>query len=256
MIVLAAALLVAMPAWADFASDYVAGLAALDHGDYAQAEQYLKKALDAQSNPVGSVNIGGNEQPYLPHHFLGMVAFRRGDCTTAGAEWGSAMNRRMLARFNQLRLQEQQLLGKCQPRAAGNDEKPATGQVPSSSNPESQAAPGNPVAAAPTGDTVKPTATAHAAPPASLVRTFDDYVAGRYSQAARIDPAVLTDPRARFHAYLLRSAARFALVRLGADKVLLDDARHDASAAKALERTVPDAAVFSSSFRAFYGSAQ
>lgn len=235
----------------------MAGLAALDHGDYAQAEQYLKKALSAQPNAVESVNIEGNVQPYLPHHFLGMVAFRRGDCTRAGNEWNSVMNRRMLGHLNQLRAQEQELLGKCQPLTASNEEKSTTQQAPPLPQAEPLATPDTPPTATTAASTVKQAiATTHSAPPAPLVRAFDDYIAGRYAQVARIDPESFTDQRARFHAYLLRSAARFALARLGDDKTLLDDARRDANAARALARTTPDAAVFSPSFRTFYESAQ
>jgi hypothetical protein len=88
-----------------------------------------------------------------------------------------------------------------------------------------------------------------------LLRAFDDFVAGRYANAAKIDADALSGTRARFQAFLLRSAARFAQARSG-DKGQLDAARRDALAAQALEKSVPDEQVFSPAFRAFYAQAQ
>lgn len=234
-IVVLAALTLSSPAWADFESDYVAGLAALDHGDYAQAESYLKKALDAQPNPIRGVTINGNRQPYLPHHFLGMAAFHRGDCALARSEWDSQMNRRMLGRLNMLKREEDALIGKCQ----------AAKTVAETTQATTATTPG--------------AAQANTAPfvaPATLIGAFNDYVAGQYTKASRIDPQSFTDQRAQFQALVLRAAARFALSRLGARTSVLNGARSDARAAQALDQSTLDARVFSPAFRAFYAGAR
>jgi hypothetical protein len=264
-----AALLAPAAARADYVEDYIAGLAALDHGDYAQALQNLKKALAAQSEPVQRIMIGGNAQPYLPHHFLGLAHFKLGDCAAAQAEWNDPMNARMLALLKQLRVrqallrgqrqdladerellaQEQRLLGQCTPAAA----KSTTPQ--STQAPDKQPAVAPAPAPAPSAPPPKPTAVAASGPPPALLRAFDDLIAGRYASAAKLDVDALGGAHARFQAYLLRSAARFALARSG-DKGQLDAARRDARAAQALDKSVPDEQVFSPAFRAFYAQAQ
>ena len=256
VLVFCAVLLAPASARADFADDYVAGLAALDHGDYAQAVQSLKKALAAQSNPVSHVTIDGNPQPYLPHHFLGMAQLKLGDCAAAGTEWNDPMNLRMIGRLRQLRTQEEQLLGQCAPSAAGAAAKSTTLQstqtvdVPPAANarPSTQ----SPATATPPP---KPGTAAAAGTPPALLRAFDDLMAGGYVNVAKLDADALTGTRARFQGYLLRCAARFALARAG-DKSQLDAARRDARAAQALDKSAPDERVFSPAFRAFYAAAQ
>lgn len=246
------ALLLPATARAGFSDDYVMGLAALDHGQYAQAEQYLRKALDAQPNPVSRVTVEGVPQPYLPHHFLGMAMLRQGDCAAAGREWSDAMNLRMLGRLRSLRAQEDQLLAKCKPgvvttakaRAVAADAKSEVPPVAAGSAATPKAATSPPQSASAQGDM-----------PQSLLGAFDSFVAGRYASAAKLDPAGFANPHARFHAYLLRSAARFTLARMG-DQRLLDAARSDARAARALAKATPDTRVFSPAFRTFYASAQ
>ncbi len=70
---------------------------------------------------------------------------------------------------------------------------------------------------------------------------------------ARINPDAYADARARYHAYLVRSGARYTLAQLSGDQGLLESARADARAAKTLNAgAMPDAVVFSPRFRDFY----
>lgn len=248
---LCAALLALAPlaARADFVDDYFAGLAALDHGEYARAVQSLDKALQAQPNPVTQVRINGIQQPYLPHHFLGMAHLRMGDCAAAGKEWNSAMNLRMIGRLRPIRNQEEELLAQC---------KPGSTSAPAPASP----APGAQAGDQPASSTVTPapsapaSSAAPAGPPASLLRAYDDFVNARYSSVLRLDADSLDGDRARFQAHLLRSAARFCLSRLGGDKSQLEAARREARDARALQKTAPPADVFSPAFRAFYAEAR
>lgn len=247
LMLLALALTAPTLARADYADDYIVGLAALDHGDYSRAVQYLRKALDAQPNPVSRVMIDGMAQPYLPHHFLGMAHFKLGDCAAAGKEWGSAMNLRMIGRLRPVRNQEEELLAQCRPGATAVQAQPATAQP----------APNSPSSTAPASATPAPkpvTSSANAGPPAALLRAYDDYVSGRYSSVVRLDIEAIQGDNAQFQSYLLRSAARFALSRLGSDKNQLDAARRDARAARALDKSTPDERLFSPAFRAFYAA--
>lgn len=105
-----------------------------------------------------------------------------------------------------------------------------------------------PPATTPPKPTVPPPATSAA--PAQLTAALDDFLRGRYQQVVASDPAKLADKRARFHALLLRAAARHTLAQLqGGD---LSAAAADVRAAKALEGTAPDAVLFSPRFRKFY----
>jgi hypothetical protein len=240
---------------------------------------------------------GNIEQPYLPYHFLGMAAYQLGDCDDARTLWANPMNVRMIGRLHQVRQQEQRLIGACQPRAKGEpsstgssalvtapEPAPAT-QAPPVIAPTPAATPAAPPAAAPSvatqpapvtpapqvrerasaatpAEVDKRTQTAaapveHAPPPPPLVQAFESYLAGRYEDAAGIDPDALSGARARFHALLIRAAARYTQAQLDGSKALLAIARADAIAARALDpRALPNAAAFSPRFRAFYAAAR
>jgi hypothetical protein len=102
----------------------------------------------------------------------------------------------------------------------------------------------------------KPVAAEKTAPPEALVQAFDQYLAGRYAEVARINPDTYADAHARFHAYLVRSAAKYTQARMATDETMLAAARADAAAARALDgRTTPDATLFSPAFREFYQAA-
>ena len=221
---------VALAAHADYEDDYVAGLKALDQGRASEAQRYLQRAFERQPEPVDKIILDGNAQPYLPLHFLGVAAARLGDCAGAEKYFANPTNRRMLARLNALRQQEQQVIERC--------------------------APAQPIAA--TKETPKDAKTdaapAKAGPPDALVQALQNYIGGRYLAATRIDPATLGEARAKFHAYVVRSAARFMLASTGlGDQGLFDAARADARAARAIDpRTPLDAATFPPRYRAFY----
>ncbi|TLY51647.1 MAG: hypothetical protein E6K53_06720 [Gammaproteobacteria bacterium] len=200
--------------------------------------------------------IGGNQQPYLPLHFLGVAAARQGDCEGAATYWNSAANKRMLGRLNMLRQQEQNALANCKPAAVAQAPVPAPAE------------PAKPAAVEPAkADTGKPgtieksakasVAGEKPAAPDALVSALQNYMAGRYAAAARIEPAAVPEARARFHAYLVRAASRFMLANTAGEVNLLDAARADVRAARALDaRTQPDAATFPPRFRAFYAQTQ
>jgi len=247
LLVLAGGLGAAANAYAGYEEDYANGLKALDQGRVAEAKQLLQRALSAQSEPVDKINIGGNVQPYLPLHFLGVAAYRLGDCAAAAEYWNGAANRRMIARLNLLRQQEQQALANCKPAAETTTVDAAAAAAAAKAAAEAAAKAAN-----------AETAAQAAKPPEALVQALQNYLGGRYLAATRIDPATLADTRAKFHAYLLRAAARFMLANTGlGDQGLLDAARGDARAAKALDaRTQPDAATFPPRFRAFYDAAR
>ena len=269
-------LAIALPLHAEFQDDYALGLRAIDAGRYADARKYLERALAAQSEPVDKVILNGSvEQPYLPYHFLGIVAYKLGECDVAKANWSNPTNRRMTGRLNQVRQQEQKLGESCQPKVveAPKEEPPPVAPVPEpvpapvTPPPVAEkAATRNPVKERPNkpvenekpivADKEKPAekpAELERLPPPRLVRAVDHYLAGRYVEAARIDPESFPAARTRFHAYLIRCAARYTQAQIAGDKELLAAARADAAAAYKVDaQIVPDEALFSPRFRAFY----
>src|SRR5262245_18162000 len=86
----AALLAVAGSAQADYQEDYSRGLAVLKDGNYVEARQRLERALAEQPEAAMRVRLYGQRwEPYLPQHYLGVAAFRMGDCATALAQWNS-----------------------------------------------------------------------------------------------------------------------------------------------------------------------
>lgn len=278
-------------AHADFQEDYALGLKSIDDGRYQDARMYLRRALDEQPGPVARVILNGNiEQPYLPYHFLGIVAFKLGECDAAKAQWANPTNQRMLGRLNAIRRLEQRMSASCKPRPAAVAKQPAPASKPVSAPvlepappPPSQTPAAEPPARKPPAEkpqAVRPSAAksqpatreraaepprakppaappAEAAPPARLVRAVDSYLAGRYADAARVSPEALPAGRARFHAYLIRAAARYTLAELDGDERLLAKARSDVLAAKSIDSAAaPDPVAFSPKFRAFYAAAR
>jgi len=271
---------------AEFQDDYALGLKAIDEARYQDARKYLERALAAQSEPVDKVILNGNiEQPYLPYHFLGVIAYKLGECDAAKAQWGNPTNRRMIGRLNQIRQQEQHLADSCRPKVAETKESSTSKQtavVPAPPASEQQAV--TPPAPVPVEKVAKPAigkertsarppdsekpsaqkttaaekpadlaAQPERAPPPRLVRAVDNYLAGRYAEAARLEPESFPAARTRFHAYLVRAAARYTQAQLNGNKDLLAEARRDASAAYKLDPAAkPDEALFSPRFRAFY----
>jgi hypothetical protein len=237
-------------------------------------------AVAAQPEPVDKVILNGNiTQPYLPYHFLGVVAYKLGECDAAKAQWQNPTNRRMIGRLNQIRQQEQRLAESCKPRLAevakqeppstpaGVAEQPPVAPPPvtAAANPPAEKAGKKPPAeardraASQTADAAKTAETAappERLPPARLVRAVDNYLAGRYAEAARIEPESFPAARTRFHAFLVRAAARYTLAQINGDKELQAAARSDAHAARLLDdKTALDEALFSPKFRAFYAAA-
>lgn len=247
-----AACVAAAPARAEFQDDYALGLRAIDEGRLHEARRYLEKAVAAQPEPVDKVILNGNDtQPYLPYHFLGFIAYRLGECDAAKAQWENPANRRMVGRLNQVRQQEQSLMESCRPRRA-DAAKPETAPAPAAAPASAQAPPQTAAANA----SAENAASEHVPPP-RLVRAVDNYLAGRYVDATRIEPESFPAARARFHAFLIRAAARFTLAQINGDKMLLAAARVDAHSAQVLDaKAVLDEALYSPKFRAFYAQAR
>ena len=267
-----ALLAVAAAAHADYKTDYTKGLEAYKDGKYVEARKLMQQALDEHDEPAAKIRFYGQVfGSYLPQHYVGLVAFKMGDCATALNQWNSPANRQIAAQLPEIGGEEQRNAATCGKTVAKTEDKPSRPPEPVTKttgpeNPPTKTVvavntPPKPVAPPPkppepsvkTIPIEKPAVVVKNTPPEPLVEAFDNYLAGRYSDVARINPDAYADTRSRFHAYLVRAASRYTLARISADQEMLKSARADAAAARALDsRTTPDSTLFSPGFRAFF----
>ncbi len=284
------ALCVATLAHADYKDSYALGLKAYNDGDYAKARELMQQAFAEHAEPAARVRLYGQRwEAYVPQYYLGMVAFKQGDCATALAQWNAPSNRQVVAQVSEINSAQQRDAATCEQKVvAKTDDKPkpqpAAPEAPPAKTAVAENPPGKP--ASPPPATPKPVETVPEpvapppkrvdvavakpappvvsppvakapppgnTPPAPLEEAFDNYLAGRYAKVVRLNAEAITDTRARFHAYLVRAAAHFTLAQISNDNAELDGARADARAARALDgRATPDAALFSPRFRTFF----
>jgi outer membrane biosynthesis protein TonB len=261
---------------ADYKDDYAHGVKAYEAGDYGAAQKALQQALEAHAEPAARVRLYGQVfAPYVPQHYLGLIALKQGDCTALHAQWGSSENRQIILQLPDIASEEQRAGAACGEKAVAKTEtppkppeKPPVEKPPTTETPPKTVAvippPKPPVVPPPVPPkppeklpVEKPPVAEKTAPPDNLVQAFDQYLGGRYTEVARINPDAFADSRARFHAYLVRAAAKYTQARLAGDDALLTSAKADAAAARALDaHTTPDATLFSPAFREFYQAAR
>jgi hypothetical protein len=270
---------------ADYKQDYAHALEAYKAGRFAEAQTLFTQAAAEHPEPAERTKLYGMRfEPYLPQHYLGLIAAQTGDCGRARAQWGAAGNAEVVAKIGDAAAEEQSASAKCggaiaqskpaapPPPAQAPAPGPASAPVAATPQKPAPSEPSKPVVAAPPPPTVavvskpnepasKPAAEAptekpapdKVAPPDQLLAAFDGFLNGRLSDVARINPDAYADARARYHAYLVRSGARYTLAQLNGDQGLLESARADARAAKTLNAgATPDAVLFSPRFRDFY----
>ena len=259
-------------AHADFKEDYAHGVRAYEAGDYGAAQKFFQDALDAHAEPAARMRLYGQIfRPYVPQHYLGLIGLKRGDCATLRAQWGSSDNRQIMLQLPDIAAEEERDGAACSGAIAKAEQKPVAPPVekPPEVTPQKAVAiapapkpvapptPPKPPPVVEKPPVEKPVVAEKAAPPEGLVQAFDQFLAGHYMDVARINPDAYADVHARFHAYLVRAAARYTQARLIPDEAMLAGAKADVVAARALDaRTAPDATLFSPTFREFYASAK
>lgn len=277
-------------AFADFREDYAQGLKSADDGKWGDVARRMSDALEGQAAPEVQMRMYGQRfEPYVPAFFLGIALAKQGDCETAvqllrnPATMKVVNDTRARRRLGEFKPVAEKGLADCERKLAGGATEPpkpaapavATPAAPTATTPPAVATTTRPATspatrpAAPVPTPPKPAviasntpapatappkpavpAPAASAAPAQLATALDDFLRGRYQQVVASDPARLGDKRARFHALLLRAAARHTLAQLdGGD---LSAAAADVRAAKALENSSPDSVLFSPRFRKFY----
>lgn len=281
---------VQVQAQANFREAYARGKEAAANSRWSEVEARMREAIAAEPNPQARVRIYGMRfEPYVPQYFLGLAAYRQGNCAEAQRQWTHGPTAAILGGDPTLKGVVEQGLADCakrQPQLAQQPAQPpartpatpgpaapAPAPAPATTSPAAPPAVQQPTRPAvaqqpatqppaaqpprPAPPTPAPTTTAPAASsaPAALVAALDAWIAGRVEPSANLDLAAFTDNRARFHALLVRSAARHALSQAGGERgeALLAAAQADIRAARALAPAqAPDPALFSPRYRRLY----
>ena len=234
------ALCAAFAAHADFKRSYAEGLDASRAGDWATVRQKMQEALAEEPTPVAKLRLYGTRfDAYVPQYYLGLAAYRQGNCQEAVANWENAAARAIIAGNDTLSGVANAGLADCRQKLA------ATAPAPRPVAPAPAPAPAPPPP--------KPVAASTA--PEALSRALDAYLAGRYTEVAALDPGQFSDNRARYHALLVRAAARYTQSQLAGagGSAALAAAQADIRSAKALAPgQQPDAALYSPRFIALY----
>lgn len=265
---------------ADWKKDYDRGLKAIEAGQWAEAEAAFRAALADDPEPNARKRFQGVVMKvYVPHHYAGVAAWRRGDCAAALNYWSHGPTSAVVATQAELQAVKAKGSAECNQKLAAAAKPTApVATAPPPTPPATAPKPTAPVATAPAATTTTtpastkpsppPTATVAAPPkpvptpappvstpaPSALVSAVEAYLAGRYAAVAQLDPATLADGRAKAQGFLLRAASRYTLAQLAdGDPAQLEQARRDVRAARSANASLsPDETAFSPRFRAFW----
>lgn len=266
-----AALLAASPALSDYKDSYSRGLEAAKDGDWPTVRQRMQEAI--QDNPTAAPRVrlyGQRWEPYVPQFYLGLAAFKQGDCATALAQWRSSANSGVIAGVPNLKAEQDRSAAACDTRVVQQPktDPPKTDPRPDTSTTTPTTPDGGREPPKPPPPKIEPpkTESPKAPPkpaetplaqrvPAALLEAFRNYLGGRYAEVARINPDSFSDARSRAQAYLIRAAARQIQAEIDNSATGLDAARADIRAVRAANPSlVPDPALFSPRFRSLYSA--
>jgi hypothetical protein len=261
LVLLLGGLLLALPVLADYKTDYAKGLKAAADGNWSEVDAVMREVIQQSSTPQARVRLYGQRfEAYVPQYYLGLAAYRQGDCTAAMRWFGDASAAPIISENSDLKGIADEATRECRAKLAAVKPPPTKPVQPPPVQPPAQkpvvTTPTKPVAQTP----VTPTQTT---PPVTTVAPLnpilqglvDDYLAGRFSKAATADANSTPAGAARFHALLLRSASRYALFELQPVEAVSQKsaAEADIRIAKGLQPgKSPDAAFFSPRYRKFF----
>lgn len=169
---------------ADWMRDYDRGLKAIKEGNWAEAEASFRAAIRERDEPVAKQRFQGQRfEAYVPQHYAGFAAWKRGECSTAVEYWQTpgleaALRGDKLAGADERIADRQRGLADCSQRLAKADPPASTPTQPASTPPPDAAAStgtasaGRPPASTSTTTAASPGATSPTAPaPAPAVAT-------------------------------------------------------------------------------------
>ena len=274
------ALLVPALAHADYKGSYADGLKAAEDGKWARVRETMQEALADNPQPAQRVRLYGQRfEAYVPQFYLGLAAWKLGDCTTAMAQWQNPASRQIVGGLAELRAEQDKGEAACKAQLAQQPPtrpaeparpepvrpepvkpEPARPEPPKpaaspAETPRPEPAKPTPAPVEPRPEPPKPVLPVSARVSAPLLDAFRNYLGGRYAQAAMINVDAF-DERERPQALLVRAAARYLQAELAGDAAQLDAARADARALRALAPALkPDPVLFSPRFRSFVDGA-
>ena len=271
-----------LSAAADYKDSYSRGLEAAKDGDWAAVRQRMQEAIADNPTAAQRVRLYGQRwEPYVPQFYLGLAAFKQGDCAAALSQWRSPANAGVIGSVPNLKAEQDRSSASCESRLAqqgktdpgktepGKTEPAKTGGTtapdgdrpvrpeppkPEPPKPEPRPEQVKPKPEPPKPEPPRPVETPLAQRvPAPLLEAFRNYLGGRYADVLKLNPDNFSEPRARAQALLIRAAARQIQGEL--DGSGADAARADIRAVRALNPTLtPDPALFSPRFRSLYNA--
>ncbi len=262
LLTLIAALALAAPVFADYKQDYARGADAAGDENWSEVESLMRKALAGSTTPLSRTRLYGQRfEAYVPQYYLGLAAYRQGDCAGAMRWFGDPAAASIINDSSQFKGIADEATRTCKSKLAAQKPPPtkpvqAPPVQPPIDRPVVNTPAKLPVQAPPTPTATTPNLPAATVPalPAALQGLLDDYLNGRFSKAATADANTLSN-NARFHALLLRSAARYTLFELQPVEAVSQKsaAEGDIRIAKSLAPgKAPDVAFFSPHYRKFF----
>ncbi|MEJ2085172.1 MAG: hypothetical protein P8Y44_05760 [Acidobacteriota bacterium] len=95
-----ATLLGRLPASAvDYVEYYKVGLSASENGEWEQAIEMMRRAIEIQHEAKVRVKKALYFKRYLPHYYLGRALFESGDCEGALASWAESESQDIVTRY-------------------------------------------------------------------------------------------------------------------------------------------------------------
>lgn len=237
--------------YADYKQDYARGLEAAADADWNEVEKWMRKSLQESATPLKRTRLYGQRfAPYIPQYYLGLAAFQRNDCDETLHWFNDPEALKIIMDNDQFKSIAERSIKSCKARMAVTTVPQNTESGTSNDIRAMKIAPAPSFAENHTLDEIPLASKA----PIALQQLALDFMTGRFSRAATSDISGLAG-KARFHALLLRSAARYAMYEMQPDTTLSQKAgaESDIRLAKALEPdTQPDPAHFSPRFRKFF----
>lgn len=248
---------------ADYKRSYTDGVEAAGKGQWGTVREKMNAALAEESTPAAKARIYGTRfEPYVPKYYLGLAAYRQGDCTGALANWNDGPTKAIVQGIPALSGVASAGVRDCESKSVAVVPTP-TPQPTITPKPTPTPLPTvtpkpSPTPPPPPSPTPKPSPSPSPPPvaaPVALVNAVEALLTGKYTQAATLDMSQFGDPRARWHALVIRAAAKYTLSQLDGDAsgTQLAAVQADIRAAKAIDGArQPDASVFSPRFRTLY----
>jgi hypothetical protein len=262
-------LLAPVAAHADYKDSYGRGLNAVKDGKWSEVRGLMQEALADNSTPAARVRLYGTRfEAYVPQYYLGLAAYKLGDCNTALAQWKDGASQAIVAGNGEMKAEQQKGLAACEQKVAqqGTSTKPepVSPTHPEPVKPEPKPEPPKPKPEPPKPEPkppepkpsepkpIEPVVPVAARVSKPLLDAYANYLKGNYTLVAMIDADRFPD-RERPQALLVRAAAHFIQAELAADAPQLDAARTDLRALRAVAPALrPDATLFSPRFLRFY----